>query len=112
VETVDALAGTINSGNLTVDVRSLQQLHMDILSLQEKISSERAMVLSDIDRQRMETLRQVDSMVKSMMRHASDPAKELIDHLMFRFLQVLGVAAAGILLVFGFQFLRRKQEAR
>lgn len=99
VATLKQLTNAISAGKITIDIRSLQQLHSDVLLLEGRIKSERQIVLFDLDRQRTETLLEIERFAKEETQGLSAGAIELIDHLMLRLAQILALAFVGIVII-------------
>jgi hypothetical protein len=79
----------IESGELAIDIKALRSLHSDILRLEQRIGEERALVLDEVSRQRIETLARIDALVERSLAEASSSATDLVDHLVWRAIQLL-----------------------
>jgi hypothetical protein len=95
---VDSLTQIIASGSIAIDIRELESLHDDIAMLERKISSEREIVLADVERQRLETLRDVERLGNEILERSSGEAVVIIDHLMVRVAQLAGLLVVVLIL--------------
>ncbi|MDH4070487.1 MAG: hypothetical protein OEV30_08685 [Ignavibacteria bacterium] len=99
-ESVERLTSLLEKGNLAIDIRSLRSLHSDIARLEERLSSERELVFEEIERQRLETLAQVEAAGGRILTQTTTNATDLIDHLVWRIALLAGICAVGALLLF------------
>jgi hypothetical protein len=109
---VERLTRTIASGNLTLDIRSLQKLHDDIGLLKQWISVERGIALGNAERQRLETLQELQRLADQMLEKTSGQATVIVDHLMFRIAQLVALLVVIIILcgVIVLRLLRTKRS--
>jgi hypothetical protein len=96
-----------------VDITNLRSLHADILSVLELVRTERALVLAEIDRQRRETLVEVERMKDSTIQASALALDGVLGHLLWK----AGVLIAGVffgvaLLILLGRFLWRGRPAR
>jgi hypothetical protein len=99
MRTLRSLAAAAESGEIAIDVRSLQTLHSDIVRLMEQIGVEREIVLADVASQRTETLARIDALADRVLAQASFSATDLIDHFIWRVALLLALFAAGGVIV-------------
>ncbi len=106
VEAVDQLTKTMNDGELIVDVHGLRELREDILLLKQQISTERELLMADVNRQRVETMREAERMTRELMKEFRTPAKDLIDYVLFR-MMIAALIVLAIVLALMFWLRRR-----
>lgn len=70
---VERLTALLEQGKLAFDIRSLQSLHADIARLEERLAIERELIFVEIERQRLETLAQVEAAGASSPRRRQTP---------------------------------------
>lgn len=109
---VDRLALVMASGDLTIDIRSFQKLHEDIGLLQKWISAERGTALENAERQRLETIKELQRLGNQMLEKTSRQATGIVDHLMFRIAQLVVLLVVIIILcgVFVLRMLRTRRS--
>jgi len=95
-DAVNRLTILAERGKLVIDIKALQALEEDVRRLEATISTERAVVLEDVNRQRLETIAKIDAIAQREMRQVSDGAIALIDHLVWRVVQVAGGCAVVV----------------
>lgn len=102
------LAALLERGDLTLDIRSFQLLHEDLLRLEERLAEERELILNDVNRQRTETLERTEAMVERSLAFTQSNATDLIDHLVWRVAQLLMAAAVAVALFVGAMTMLKK----
>lgn len=92
----------IRGGGIVVDIEGLRSLHDDLTAALERVSAERAIVLAEVDRQRLHTLATVERRVGEGIDAAFIRIDDLLDRLLLRIgigLAILLVAAALFILL-------------
>jgi len=87
-----ALDEHTTSGGIPVDITNLRSLHADILSMLELVRTERTIVLAEVDRQRRETLVEVERMKNSTIQASALALNDVLSHLLWK----AGVMIAGV----------------
>ena len=106
------LQSAIRDGDIRVEVRSLERLHSDIAELEKFISDERSITLKDIDRQRIETLRDLEHIATTSLQTTAQAASDMIDRLMMRFTVIcaVGFLLGGVLAMVIVQLRNRRSQ--
>ena len=106
--TLEAMEQDIRAGTIVVDIAGLRTLHSDIQATLALLSEERAILVSEVERIRLETLAATEEAVERISGHALDRIMETIDGVLWK---VAGFCVAGFVavavLLFSLQRMRR-----
>ena len=90
---------TLTEGKATVDIKGLRYLHGDILAALEFVRAERTRVIAEVERQRLETLAGMKTLVKETIDDASEQAEGIINRALWKIGLIVAVALLGAALV-------------
>ena len=98
----ESLAGIeeqIRHGGIVVDITGLRSLHDDLMAALERVSTERAIVLAEVDRQRLNTLGVVETRLGGSVERALTRVEAIVDRILLKIGIALVVLLAGVALV-------------
>ena len=93
------IEGTLTEGGITVDITALRSLHTDIVAALELVRSERAILLAEVERQRLETLREVEVIVENRVVQASHEVEGIINRTLWKVGVLLALLIVGVALL-------------
>ena len=90
---------TLTEGAVTVDVAGLRSLHADLQAALELVRTERAIILADVERQRLETIAQMELIVENTIVRTYSQAECFVESLLWKVGLLLAVALVGVALL-------------
>ena len=90
---------TLTEGEVAVDIAGLRSLHADLQAALELVRTERAIILAEVERQRLETITAMELIVENTVVRASSQAECFVDSLLWKLGILLALVLLGVALL-------------